>query len=272
LKRFLSLTLLGLAVAAPLGAQVADSAPAPLSALRIDINIPEIRLRLYDGDSLLKVYRISVGLPGHETPDGEFSIDHAEWNPWWRPPPDRAWSRNDHITPPGPNNPMGRVKLFFAPYYYIHGSPHVRDLGTAASHGCVRMLNADVVELGRLLHARNQGTLSNAEITRVLARSGETRASRLAVPVPLTLRYDPILVRGEELRIYPDFYHRNRVHSEGVIQALIAAGYDPASVDRAAVQAVLRRAAATRGLFTVPLAEAFPGLRPATLSPAIPAR
>jgi len=37
--------------------------PGPVSALRIDINIPENRLRVYDGDSLLKVYRVSVGLP-----------------------------------------------------------------------------------------------------------------------------------------------------------------------------------------------------------------
>src|SRR5687768_9466284 len=161
--------------------------PGPVSALRIDINIPENRLRVYDGDSLLKVYRISVGLPGHDTPDGEFTIDHAVWNPWWRPPA-REWAKDDKVTPPGPSNPRGRVKLFFAPYYYIHGSPHVRELGTAASHGCVRMMNADVIELARLLHARNGGSIGDAEITRLLARPSQTRATRIATPVPLTLR------------------------------------------------------------------------------------
>jgi murein L,D-transpeptidase YcbB/YkuD len=234
--------------------------PGPVSALRIDINIPENRLRVYDGDSLLKVYRISVGLPGHDTPDGEFTIATAEWNPWWRPPP-REWAKDDRITPPGPNNPMGRVKLFFAPLYYIHGSPHVRELGTAASHGCVRMMNSDVIELARLIHARNGGSLSDAEITRVLARPSQTRATRIATPVPLTLRYDPIVVTDGELRIYKDVYKRSRVHTEGVIQALIAAGYDPASVDRAEVRRVLSRAAAARGTFTAPLAEAFTSLR-----------
>src|SRR3954468_12270430 len=153
---------LGLAAALAPGARAQtaaqDTAMAPMSPLSIDINIPENRLRLYEGDSLLKVYRISVGMAGHDTPDGQFTIDHAEWNPWWRPPPGRAWAKDDHITPPGPNNPMGRVKLFFAPLYYIHGSPHVREIGTPASHGCIRMMNPDVIDLARILHDRNGGS------------------------------------------------------------------------------------------------------------------
>lgn len=247
------------AVAPAARAQAPAAAPAPASALRIDINIPENRLRVYDGDSLVKVYRVSVGLPGHDTPDGAFTIDHAEWNPWWRPPA-RDWAKDDHVTPPGPDNPMGRVKLFFAPYYYIHGSPHVREIGAAASHGCVRMMNRDVVELARLIHARNGGSVSDAEITRLLAHPSQTRASRIATPVPLTLRYDPIVVAGDTLRIYKDVYDRSRVHAEGVIQALIAAGYDPASIDRAEVRRVLDRAAAARGTYIVRLDEAFSGL------------
>jgi len=241
-------------------AQAPADAPAPTSALRIDINIPENRLRVYEADSLVKVYRVSVGLPGHDTPDGEFTIDHAEWNPWWRPPA-RDWAKDDHVTPPGPNNPMGRVKLFFAPYYYIHGSPHVQDLGRPASHGCVRMMNRDVIELARLIHARNGGSVSDAQITRLLARPSQTTPSRIAVPVPLTLRYDPIVIAGDTLRIYKDVYSRSRVHAEGVIQALIAAGYDPASVDRAEVRRVLARAAAARGTYVVTLDEAFSGIR-----------
>jgi lipoprotein-anchoring transpeptidase ErfK/SrfK len=32
-------------------------------------------------------------------------------------------------------------------YIYIHGTPHEDALGTPASHGCIRMANADVIEL-----------------------------------------------------------------------------------------------------------------------------
>jgi L,D-transpeptidase ErfK/SrfK len=238
-------------------------APAPVSALRIDINIPENRLRLYDGDSLVKVYRVSVGMAGHDTPDGQFTIDHAEWNPWWRPPPESEWARNDHITPPGPTNPMGRVKLFFAPLYYIHGSPHVREMGTPASHGCIRMLNPDVIELARTIHARNGGSVSQQQIASLLAHPSQTRWSRIATPVPITIRYEPIVVRDGELLIFPDIYDRGRVHGEAVFQALIAAGYDPASIDRNAVRSVLEQAAGKKTAYTVKLSEAFTGLRPA---------
>ena len=32
-------------------------------------------------------------------------------------------------------------------YVYIHGTNHEEELGTPASHGCIRMRNADVIEL-----------------------------------------------------------------------------------------------------------------------------
>ena len=254
-----------LALAPQARAQVGpdSAAPAPSSPLRIDINIPENRLRLYDGDSLVKIYRVSVGMPGHDTPDGVFSIAQAEWNPWWRPPQGREWARDDRVTPPGPNNPMGRVKLFFAPLYYIHGSPHVRELGTPASHGCVRMMNRDVIELARTIHARSGGSLSQQQITAVLARPTQNRWARIASPVPLTIRYDPIVVRGDTLRIFPDVYERSRIHTEGVIQALIAAGYEVDSIDRADVRRVLATAAQAKGTYAVALSDAFDGLRAA---------
>lgn len=251
-----------LAPAARAQAAPDTAAPRPASSLRIDINIPENRLRLYDGDSVVKVYRVSVGMPGHDTPSGQYTIDHAEWNPWWRPPPGRAWAADDHVTPPGPSNPMGRVKLFFAPLYYIHGSPNVRELGTPASHGCVRMMNRDVIELARTIHDRNAGSVSGDEITRLLARPSQNRASRIGVPVPLVIRYDPVIVRGDTLRIYPDFYKRNAVHTESVVQALMSAGYDAATIDRAAVRRVITAAGRARGIYAVPVASAFAGLRP----------
>jgi len=40
-------------------------------------------------------------------------------------------------------------------YIYIHGTNHEEQLGTAASHGCIRMRNADVAELYELI---NEGT------------------------------------------------------------------------------------------------------------------
>ena len=237
-------------------------AASPAQAqLRIDLNIPANRLQVLEGDSVIRTYRVSVGMPGHDTPDGDFTIERAEWNPSWRPPEGREWSREARFTPPGPNNPMGRVKLFFAPLYYIHGTPDSANIGRPASHGCVRMRNRDVIELARLLHGRAEPTVAPAEIDGILRRSGTTRWSTFRAPVPLTIRYDPVVVEGEELKVYPDVYERSRIHTEGVIQALLAAGYDSGSIDRQQVRAVLRRAGQAEGIFTISLADAFTGLR-----------
>ncbi len=46
---------------------------------------------------------------------------------------------------------MGRVKMFFGDLYYIHGTPEVEQLGEPASHGCVRMANANAVRVARLV-------------------------------------------------------------------------------------------------------------------------
>lgn len=238
------------AVAAPAAAQ-----------MRLDLNIPENRLRVLDGDSVVRTYRVSVGTPGHDTPDGSFTVERAEWNPSWRPPTNREWARGKEFMPPGPNNPMGRVKLFFMPLYYIHGTPDSASIGTPASHGCVRMRNRDVVELARLLHQHAQPTVAPSEIDGILRRATTTRWSSFRAPVPLVIRYDPVVVENDEVRVYPDFYNRSRVHSEGVIQALLAAGYEANSIDRAQIRALLQRARQARGPVTARLSEAFTGLR-----------
>jgi murein L,D-transpeptidase YcbB/YkuD len=47
---------------------------------------------------------------------------------------------------------MRSVKIFFKePDYYIHGTDKEESIGSAASHGCIRMTAADAVELARYL-------------------------------------------------------------------------------------------------------------------------
>ena len=44
-------------------------------------------------------------------------------------------------------------------YIYIHGTPHREALGRPASHGCIRMSNADVIELFDLVSVGTLVTL-----------------------------------------------------------------------------------------------------------------
>jgi murein L,D-transpeptidase YcbB/YkuD len=241
-----------LLIAAALSVPAAAQAEEP--GLRLDLNIPALRLDVWEDGRIVKSYPVAVGKLGHDTPDGTFTIDHAEWNPWWRPPPGRAWTRGREVTPPGPGNPMGRVKLFFEPLYFLHGTPEGESIGSAASHGCVRLKNADAIALARFLHERASG-VSSREIDRILANSRQTRHVRFSTPIPLRIRYEPVVVEEGELRFYPDLYKRNAIHAESVFQALLAAGYDVNGLSRAAVGEHVDRARKHKGTYSIPVGQ-----------------
>lgn len=225
--------------------------------LRLDLNIPALKLTVYDGEQLLETYPIAVGMPSFPTPTGSFEITHAEWNPWWNPPTHRDWARNEQRTPPGPQNPMGRIKLFFLPLYFIHGTSEAESIGTPASHGCVRMRNEDVVELATLIHQRAAPDISETELNRLAARWGSTRRVNFRPDIPVTIRYDPVEVQGGEILVYPDVYDRNALHTESVYQALIRAGYDVSALDLADVRRFVEKAKGQKVPVVTRIDEAF---------------
>ncbi len=97
------------------------------------------RLYLYDGMAHWRTFRIAVGMPAYPTPLGRFAIATKERNPTWNPP-DSDWARGLGPVPPGPGNPLGTRWMGLSAYGYgIHGTPNPETIGTAASHGCIRM-------------------------------------------------------------------------------------------------------------------------------------
>jgi murein L,D-transpeptidase YcbB/YkuD len=224
-----------LAVAAVVGAAPPAADASPHAAdLRLVLNLPAHRLDVYmDGDRV-RSYTVAIGQRSHPTPVGAYTIPHVEWNPWWHPPA-RPWARGRSVTPPGPNNPMGRAKIYFRDLYYLHGTPEVGSLGSPASHGCVRMRNEDVIELARLLHRHASPGVSPELLDRLERNPRETRMLALERPVPLELRYELAEVRDGRLKLFPDVYRRSgpAVTREQALQALMAAGYDVGTVDDA---------------------------------------
>src|SRR5690606_29435986 len=81
------------------------------AALRLVLNTAAFRLHVYENGERIRSYRVAVGKPGHRTPRGAYHISRVIWNPWWHPP-NRPWARGKRPVPPGPRNPMGRVKLY----------------------------------------------------------------------------------------------------------------------------------------------------------------
>jgi murein L,D-transpeptidase YcbB/YkuD len=224
--------------------------PAPAqsqkSELRLVLNVPENRLYVYEGAEPVERYRVSVGMDGYETPPGEYRITHAIWNPWWHPP-DSRWARGRKVEPPGPHNPMGRVKLHFSQLLYIHGTTEEAWLGRPASRGCVRMANDDLIELARLLHRRASPRVSARLLQQLVEHPKQTRKIDLTRPVPFAVVYRVAEVRDGNLHIFPDVYDRIGGSLEDqVLEVLRKHGVQPSTVDRAKLQRLVHKARTTK--------------------------
>ncbi len=105
-------------------------------------------LRLWKRLELAKTYTVAVGQEGLETPEGLYEIQVKEENPTWHvPESDWAGDLAGQSIPPGPSNPIKARWMAIFEGAGIHGTEETGSLGTAASHGCVRMAIPDVEEL-----------------------------------------------------------------------------------------------------------------------------
>jgi lipoprotein-anchoring transpeptidase ErfK/SrfK len=114
----------------------------------IIINRGGFQLTLYDHLKVEKSYRIAVGRQGLETPAGQYNIQDKQVNPSWHVP-NSAWAGDlaGQVIPPGPADPIKARWMGIAGGAGIHGTDDVGSLGTAASHGCIRMAIPDVIDL-----------------------------------------------------------------------------------------------------------------------------
>jgi lipoprotein-anchoring transpeptidase ErfK/SrfK len=114
----------------------------------IVISRGERRLRLFRHLRLAKIYTIAVGRIGLETPAGLYHIIDKEIDPSWHVP-NSAWAGSlaGRVIPPGPDDPLKARWMGIYDGAGIHGTDDIGSLGTAASHGCIRMSIPDVEEL-----------------------------------------------------------------------------------------------------------------------------
>lgn len=230
--------------------------------LTLDLNIPAYRLDVFETGAPRKSYRVAVGMRQFRTPVGSFAISVIEWNPWWVPPPS-PWAAGEKVTPPGPTNPMGRVKLYFRPFYFLHGTPHEESLGTAGSHGCVRMSNADALALARLVQRLGSPETTESEVDWLIADTTTTRRFSLSTPVPLRIRYDLVELRDDSLRFYPDVYRASRKSLSNEALALLSgAGYDTTGVDPVALATAVRQARTHAVTLSLDSLQTLPSPRP----------
>lgn len=106
------------------------------------------QLYLYENLELSKTYTVAIGALGFDTPTGLYHIQNKAVNPTWNVP-DSDWAGElaGETIPPGPDNPLKARWMGIYDGAGIHGTDDTGSLGSAASHGCIRMSVIDVKDL-----------------------------------------------------------------------------------------------------------------------------
>lgn len=98
-------------------------------------------------------YKVGVGREGFQWSGNSKIGLKREW-PAWNPPTVMIAreAAKGNIIPPhmegGPNNPLGARAMYISgTMFRIHGTNNAASIGGAVSSGCIRMMNADVIDL-----------------------------------------------------------------------------------------------------------------------------
>lgn len=115
----------------------------------LTVNRSTFELSLWKDLELAKTYTVAIGAQGFDTPAGVYNIQNMAVDPAWNvPEADWAGSLAGTVVPGGvPENPLKERWMGIFDGAGIHGTDDLASLGTAASHGCVRMSIPDVIEL-----------------------------------------------------------------------------------------------------------------------------
>ena len=113
----------------------------------LTIDRASFTLRLFKNLKLTKRYTIAVGASGYDTPSGLHDLQTKEVNPTWHvPDSDWAGSWRDRTSRRARESAVARWMGIYNGAG-IHGTDDTGSLGSAASHGCIRMAVDDVIEL-----------------------------------------------------------------------------------------------------------------------------
>jgi lipoprotein-anchoring transpeptidase ErfK/SrfK len=134
--------------------EIADPTGEAPGTIVVDPAQRYLYLVMEDGRAMR--YGIGVGREGFAWNGSATIANKRKW-PAWHPPVEmqardenaRKWKDG---MPGGSNNPLGARALYLHKngkdtLYRIHGTTEPRSIGRAMSSGCIRMLNADVIDL-----------------------------------------------------------------------------------------------------------------------------
>lgn len=115
----------------------------------ITVDKAHFKLRLFKQLKFFKAYGVAVGQPAYPTPSGLFHIADKQVDPVWSVP-NSPWAgelQGTTVQGGSAANPLKARWMGIANGVGIHGTGQNYSIGSAASHGCIRMHVADVKDL-----------------------------------------------------------------------------------------------------------------------------
>ncbi len=117
----------------------------------LTVSKSEFKIRLFKGLRLVKTYGVAVGQPAYPTPTGTYRIVNKQVNPTWSVP-NSPWAgelQGTTVAGGSSANPLKARWMGIVNGVGIHGTGQEYSIGSRASHGCIRMRVADVIDLYR---------------------------------------------------------------------------------------------------------------------------
>jgi hypothetical protein len=214
--------------------------------IRLTLNVPSFRLTLWQGGKEVKSYSVGVGRKEYPIYVGEREATQVIWNPSWIPP-NSTWVKESKgvkvgevIKASDPRNPLGKLKIPLGDGYLIHQAAKATDPGNLVSHGCVRMLRADLYDLAERIIAARSVPVSRKKIE-AAKRGTRQLVAELEEPLPVDINYDTLVVEGGVLHIYPDVYDRGTNTVARLRAELESSGMDAGALDDATLARMLKR-------------------------------
>ena len=123
--------------------------PTKAAAGSVVVDIAQTFLYYILGDGTAIRYGIGVGREGFTWSGSQAVTRKAEWPDWT--PPQEMIARQPYLPrwmAGGEGNPLGARAIYLgSTVYRIHGTNMPETIGQKVSSGCIRMLNADVIDL-----------------------------------------------------------------------------------------------------------------------------
>ncbi len=143
------------------------------------VSITDCKLALIENGEVKKIYSVAVGKKSTPSPTGSFHVVTRLTNP--------GYYHKGKVVPPGPQNPLGvRWIGLDQKGYGIHGTNEPKSIGKAASHGCIRMSKADVVELFTLVQSGDEVQIHaerDAQVAQIFSPAPVVMAQAQPAPV-----------------------------------------------------------------------------------------